>query len=172
MTRTSAPPGTTGRRVSKATAVFFNVPPVSSRSKEETRSRFRQLSQHQYCRLNSPLPSARRNENDGRQIVEAAVWRRALSARSCAGPTHVGAASPHRPISNTTIRRAEAFPILQSVKEKARETVLFPGGPQPRGSYCAPRGRDPLRARARRSEIEEDRVRRGLPRELEALAYL
>jgi hypothetical protein len=40
--------------------------------------------------------SARRNEDDGCQIVEAAVMRRALSTRSGAGPTHVGAASPRK----------------------------------------------------------------------------
>jgi len=56
------------------------------------------------------LHSARRNEDDGCQIVEAAVRRRALSTRSCAGPTHVGAVSPRIPISNTARRRAEAFP--------------------------------------------------------------
>jgi hypothetical protein len=54
------------------------------------------------------LRSARRNE-DGCQIVEAAVTRRALSTRSCAGPTYVGAASLRRPTSNTTRRRADVF---------------------------------------------------------------
>ena len=40
--------------------------------------------------------SARRNEDDGCQIVEAAVMRRALSTRSGAGQTYVGAASPRK----------------------------------------------------------------------------
>jgi hypothetical protein len=52
--------------------------------------------------------SARRGEDDGCQIVEAAVTRRALSTRSSMGRTHVGAVSPSKPTSNTTVRRAEA----------------------------------------------------------------
>jgi hypothetical protein len=38
--------------------------------------------------------SPRGNEDDGCQVVEAAVTGRALSTRSCTGQTHVGAASP------------------------------------------------------------------------------
>jgi hypothetical protein len=38
--------------------------------------------------------SARRNEGEGYQLVEAAVMRRALSTRSGAGQTHVGTVSP------------------------------------------------------------------------------
>lgn len=39
------------------------------------------------------MPSARRNEDDGCQVVEV-VTRRALSTRSGTGQTHVGVASP------------------------------------------------------------------------------
>jgi hypothetical protein len=60
------------------------------------------------CRI-TRLHSARRNEDDGCQIVEVAVTRRALSTRSCAGRSHVGAASPRKPTSNTTTRRAESI---------------------------------------------------------------
>jgi hypothetical protein len=52
--------------------------------------------------------SARRNEDDGCQVIEEAVTRRALSTRSGAGQTHVGAVSPPMPASHTTIRRAES----------------------------------------------------------------
>src|SRR4029077_19627546 len=54
------------------------------------------------------LPSARRNEDDGCQIVEAAEMRRVLSTRSYAGRTRVGAVSPSMPTSHATTRRAEA----------------------------------------------------------------
>lgn len=40
------------------------------------------------------MPSARRNEDDGCQVVEAVVTRRTLSARSGTGQTHVGVVSP------------------------------------------------------------------------------
>ena len=49
------------------------------------------------CPPSSFWHSARRNEDDGCQIVEAAVPRRAISTRSCAGRSHVGAASLRRP---------------------------------------------------------------------------
>jgi len=42
------------------------------------------------------LLPARRNEDDGCQIVEAAVMGRALSTRSCTGQPHVGAVSPRK----------------------------------------------------------------------------
>ncbi len=59
------------------------------------------------------LRSARRNEDDGYQVVEAAVMGRALSTRSCAGRTHVGAVSLQEPTSYTTMRRAEAMALRQ-----------------------------------------------------------
>jgi hypothetical protein len=55
------------------------------------------------------MPSARHNEDDGCQVVEAVVTRRVLSTRSGTGQTHVGVASPRRPTNNTATRRAEAL---------------------------------------------------------------
>ncbi len=57
--------------------------------------------------------SARRNEDDACQVVEEAVTRRALSTRSGAGQTYVGAVSLPMPASHTTIRRAES-PCFQA----------------------------------------------------------
>lgn len=53
--------------------------------------------------------------------------RRALSTRSCAGPTHVGAVSLRTPTSHTTTRRADAFPILRSLKESRLKLYYSPG---------------------------------------------
>jgi glutathione S-transferase len=53
--------------------------------------------------------------------------RRALSTRSCAGRTHVGAVSLRTPTSHTTTRRADAFPILRSLKESRLKLYYSPG---------------------------------------------
>ena len=67
--------------------------------------------------------SARRNEDDGCQVVEAAVMRRALSTRSCAGHTHVGAVSLRNPTSHTTTRRAEAFPGAKAIEAALADSM-------------------------------------------------
>jgi NAD(P)-dependent dehydrogenase (short-subunit alcohol dehydrogenase family) len=61
------------------------------------------------CSLN-PLLTARRNEGDGCQLVEAAVIGRALSTRSCTGQPTSARCPRVRPIRCTTRRRAGRQP--------------------------------------------------------------
>jgi hypothetical protein len=56
--------------------------------------------------LPETLASACRNEDDGCQLVEAAVTRRALSTRSCTEPFASARCPCETPSSNTTTRRA------------------------------------------------------------------
>jgi uncharacterized protein YbjT (DUF2867 family) len=60
-----------------------------------------------------PLFPARRNEDDGCQLVEAAVTGRALSTRSCTGRPTSARCPRGSPTSYTTRRRAGGIPTRQ-----------------------------------------------------------
>ena len=71
------------------------------------------------------MSSARRNEDDGYQIVEAVVSRRALSTSSCAGPTDVGAA-PTALYGVVLLMAALAYYLLQHaiIRAQGHDSIL------------------------------------------------
>src|SRR5262245_44403072 len=68
------------------------------------------------------LSSARCNEDDGYQIVEAVVSRRALSISSCAGPTDIGLRMRHCAMARTY--REVAIEEMLGTVEEAMHRVL------------------------------------------------